>query len=87
MIDSIFWKRPAAIRERLCRREATIDIDVIYRNLPVNNLRLGDLGLTHETNVDVLLGRLAGGSEIEPLKLRPRKSKEEANRRSCEDVS
>jgi len=41
----------------------------MYRRLAVISLQLEELGLTHERNVDVLLRRLTGGSDIEQLKL------------------
>ena len=68
-IDSRIWPRTAAIAERLWSPGSRTDVDDMYRRLAVISLQLEELGLTHERNVDVLLRRLAGGSDIDQLKL------------------
>ena len=68
-IDSRIWPRTAAIAERLWSPRTTTDIDDMYRRLDVVSVQLEELGLTHERNVDVLLRRLTGNSEIESLKV------------------
>ena len=68
-IDSRIWPRTAAIAERLWSPRTTTDVDDMYRRLDVVSVQLEELGLTHERNVDVLLRRLSGTSDIETLKV------------------
>ena len=67
-IDSRIWPRTAAIAERLWSPRSVNDIDDMYRRLAVVSVQLEELGLTHERNVNVILRRLTGGSDIAPLK-------------------
>ena len=67
-IDSRIWPRTAAIAERLWSPSHVKDIDDMYRRLDVISIQLEELGLTHEKNVDMLLRRMAGTENIEPLK-------------------
>jgi hexosaminidase len=68
-IDSRIWPRTAAIAERLWSPSSVTDVDDMYRRLSVISVQLEELGLTHKRNGDVLLRRLVGGNEIEPLKV------------------
>src|SRR5262249_27066571 len=60
--------RTAAIAERFWSPRAVRDVDDMYRRLKRVSIQLEELGLTHEKNTDMLLRRLAGSVEIEPLK-------------------
>jgi len=67
-VDSRIWPRTAAIAERLWSPQSVKDVEDMYRRLDVTAVRLEELGLTHYKNQDMLLRRLAGGGDIEPLK-------------------
>ena len=67
-IDSRIWPRTAAIAERLWSPQTVADIDDMYRRLEVVSRQLEELGLTHEKNYGMLLRRLAGTENPEPLR-------------------
>jgi len=67
-IDSRIWPRTAAIAERLWSPQTVTDIDDMYRRLRVISRQLEELGLTHEKNYGMLLRRLAGNENPEPLR-------------------
>jgi hexosaminidase len=67
-IDSRIWPRTAAIAERLWSPSHVKDVEDMYRRLDAISIQLEELGLTHEKNVDMLLRRMAGTKNIEPLK-------------------
>ena len=67
-IDSRIWPRTAAIAERLWSPRDVKDVDDMYRRLDAISIQLEELGLTHEKNVDMLLRRMSGTENIEPLK-------------------
>jgi hexosaminidase len=66
-IDSRIWPRTAAIAERLWSPRTVVDVEDMYRRLPVISLQLEELGLTHERNSDMMLRRLARSEDIAPL--------------------
>lgn len=68
IIDSRIWPRTAAIAERLWSPADVVDIEDMYRRLEYTSFRLEELGLTHEKNYDMMLRRLTGGCNIEPLR-------------------
>jgi len=67
-IDSRIWPRSAAIAERLWSPRSVADVDDMYRRLDRVSLQLEEVGLTHLSGPDVMLRRLAGTSDIEPLR-------------------
>ncbi len=67
-IDSRIWPRMAAIAERLWSPREVTDADDMYRRLAVVSVELEALGLTHAKNQDMLLRRMTGSANIEPLR-------------------
>ena len=67
-IDSRIWPRTAAVAERLWSPQSVTDIEDMYRRLAVISRQLEELGLTHEKNYGMLLRRLAGSDQTEPLR-------------------
>lgn len=67
-VDSRIWPRTAVIAERLWSPSSVKDVDDMYKRLDVVSLRLEELGLTHEKNVNMMLRRMTGSYDIQPLR-------------------
>jgi hexosaminidase len=67
-VDSRIWPRLGAIAERLWSPGTVADVPDMYRRLAVLSVRLEELGLEHEKNVDMLLRRLAGTTDVGALR-------------------
>jgi hexosaminidase len=68
-IDSRLWPRAAAIAERLWSPQEIKDVDSMYARLGDVSWRLEWLGLTHRSNRDLMLHRLAGSDDIAALRV------------------
>jgi hexosaminidase len=68
-IDSRIWPRMAAVAERFWSPQNITDERSMYERLDEMNVRLGWLGLTHESNYVPMLRRLAGQEDIRALRV------------------
>jgi hexosaminidase len=68
ILDSRIWPRMAAIAERLWSPQSVTDVNSMYARLAVINHRLDAYGLTHNSNYEVMLRRMAGSNHISALK-------------------
>jgi hexosaminidase len=67
-VDSRIWPRMAAIAERLWSPQNVSDINSMYQRLSAVDLWLDAYGLTHNTQYDVMLRRMAGTEDVRALR-------------------
>jgi len=68
-VDSRIWPRTAAVAERLWSAQDVRDVESMYRRLETIGFQLEELGLTHRKNYEMMLRRLTGNQDIEPLRV------------------
>jgi hexosaminidase len=68
-IDSRIWPRLAAVAERLWSPQNVTDTKSMYERLDEESVRLGWLGLTHDSNYVAMLRRMAGSEDIRALRV------------------
>lgn len=68
IIDSRIWPRMAAIAERLWSPKEVTDTASMYDRMHLVSRRLEWLGLTHDSNYEPMLRRIAGSDNIEALR-------------------
>jgi hexosaminidase len=67
-VDTRIWPRTAAIAERLWSPAGIKDIPDMYRRLEITDAELDVIGLQHNQAYRTMLERLAGSSDIGPIK-------------------
>jgi hexosaminidase len=68
-VDSRVWPRTAAIAERFWSAKDLTDVDSMYARMEVISRLLEWTGVTHRSVYGEMLGRLAGGHNVEPLRI------------------
>jgi hexosaminidase len=68
LLDARVWPRMAAIAERLWSRQDVTDVADMYRRLDIVSRELEWLGLTHVSQYEKMLERLADGGPVGPVR-------------------
>jgi hexosaminidase len=68
-IDSRIWPRTAVIAERLWSPQNVTDVNSMYARMEFVSHRLDQLGLTHNSNYERMLRRIAGNDDASAVKV------------------